>query len=495
MKTLEGIAGIPGKVSGKAFVYERTLVASPDRAAQDLVAEINLLRASVERASADLTELETAVRQGPIPETAAIFRAILSVLEDDAFIGDAVHRIESDGDSALAAIAGSSERFAEIFSRIDDPVHRQQAGAFYEASMIVSRLLAGKPTSPWPELPGDSVVIARNLTLLEMATAPTDRMAGIILAEGAGESALLDLARRLGLPIGLGFGSALEGLRTGDKVTLEVSEKAIVWVGCGDGSEKSCGESDGLGANGGAIDDANGDVTPKSAKGDPHSPVTTSDGRTIMVRVEAPWGSSWPSTPAETVWILPPDFDPDQANLPRLRPGYGPHLVLSIGDEVNLTARSRRFPSGYRIGAVVERPGLAAAADLVARQADFLYLNPGVLGRACGGILHPGTLRLIQHVVRSASKAGTPVQIGGEAAADPILLPLWLGLEITEWSLPEQALRDFRAHIRIIPWAWAREVGVAALRLSKAEDIGKYLEDAIGSRKSLRGLLRSSSGS
>jgi hypothetical protein len=339
----------------------------------------------------------------------------------------------------------------------------------------------------------------------------------------------LDLAWRLGLPIGLGFGNSLEGLQTGDQVILDVSDKALVRAGDGFGTEDTCAAAGGHETSDSAVDaadwlggtangaaDGQGAAGPTSSgdntayptdhagqrpsKGHPIPPVATADGRAIMVRTEVPWRPSLaeaasPGSRTESVWLLPPDFDPEQAELPKFKPGHGPHVVLSIGDEVNLFARTRRFPSGYRIGAAIERPSLAAAADLVARQADFLYLNPGALGRACGGILHPGTLRLIQHVVRSARKAGTPVQIGGEAAADPLLLPLWLGLEITEWSLPEQALSDFRAHVRVIPWAWAREVGAAALRLSKVEDIGRYLEDAIGSRKSLRGLIRSSSGS
>lgn len=478
--TLEGIAGIPGKAAGKAYVYERTLVASSDRAPGDRVAEINLLRGTIERAMTDLLALEAAVRRGPAPEAAAIFQALHSVLEDDAFVGDAIQRIETEGESASSAIAATAEKFSGIFSQTDDPLHRGRAEEFHEASMMVSRLLAGKPTSPWPDLPEESVVIARDLTLMELAAAPRDRLVGIVLAGGSGESAVLDLARRLGLPVGLGFGSSLEGIRTGDQVTLEVSSKAVLVIG----------SSDNPGSTGA------GEV--RSVRDPTHGSLATFDGNPIIFRIEAPWGV-FPSASNETVWLLPPDFDPDRAgsraDLPRWTAGQAPRLVLSPGDDVNLAPLIARFPSGYHIGIAVERPGLAAAADLLAKRADFLHLNPGALGRACGGVLHPGNLRLIQHVVRCARKVRTPVQIGGEAALDPILLPLWLGLEITEWSLPEQAARDFCAHIRAIPLAWARRIGTEALRLSKAEDIARYLEESIASRKTLRVLLRSSSGS
>jgi len=93
------------------------------------------------------------------------------------------------------------------------------------------------------------------------------------------------------------------------------------------------------------------------------------------------------------------------------------------------------------VGAMVEVPSAALGAAALARAADFLSVgsndltqyvmaadraNPAVAEYA--SVLHPAVLRLIRGVVEAADQHDTPVSLCGDMAADPIGLPVALGL-------------------------------------------------------------------
>ena len=113
------------------------------------------------------------------------------------------------------------------------------------------------------------------------------------------------------------------------------------------------------------------------------------------------------------------------------------------------------------LGAMIETPGAAMTADLLAREVDFLSLgtndliqyalavdrgNPSVA--ALYEPLHPGVLRMLRFVVRAGKAAGIPVSLCGEMASVPDLIPILLGLGLRELSCPPRAVPRVREAIR-----------------------------------------------
>lgn len=78
--------------------------------------------------------------------------------------------------------------------------------------------------------------------------------------------------------------------------------------------------------------------------------------------------------------------------------------------------------------------------------------------------LHPGALHLLAAVVRRA-----PVAIGGQAAYDPTLLPLWWGMGVRAWFDPPEDAPD-----RVDPGR-AREAWKAAAQCRTAPDLRSVL--------------------
>jgi phosphotransferase system enzyme I (PtsI) len=144
------------------------------------------------------------------------------------------------------------------------------------------------------------------------------------------------------------------------------------------------------------------------------------------------------------------------------------------------------------IGAMVEVPAAALAADLLAPEVDFLTIGTNDLIQYCLAVdrtddrvsgfyepLHPSVLRLIRLVRRAAARRRIPVSLCGEMASDPALLGLLIGLGLTDFSMTPAAIPMAQDAIRNLSAARARTLAGLALTLATAQEIEKFLFDSL----------------
>ncbi len=107
-----------------------------------------------------------------------------------------------------------------------------------------------------------------------------------------------------------------------------------------------------------------------------------------------------------------------------------------------LRRRGVRLPEALPpLGAMIEVPGAALAADALAGEADFFAIGTNDLIQYTLAIdrtdeqvahlynpLHPAVLRLIQFAVEAAARRRIPIGVCGEIAGDPRYAALLLGL-------------------------------------------------------------------
>ncbi|HEY8589405.1 MAG TPA: phosphoenolpyruvate--protein phosphotransferase, partial [Naasia sp.] len=111
-------------------------------------------------------------------------------------------------------------------------------------------------------------------------------------------------------------------------------------------------------------------------------------------------------------------------------------------------------------GVMVEVPSAALLADRVLAEADFASIGTNDLtqytmaaDRLLGSVAalqdpwHPAVLRLIREIGRAGAALGKPVGICGEAAADPLLAVVLVGLGATSLSMSPSAIADVRAEL------------------------------------------------
>jgi phosphoenolpyruvate-protein kinase (PTS system EI component) len=75
----------------------------------------------------------------------------------------------------------------------------------------------------------------------------------------------------------------------------------------------------------------------------------------------------------------------------------------------------------------------------------------------------PRVLAAIAHTVQAGHAAGIPVEVCGEAAADPALVPTLIGLGVDELSAGAARVGDLRAQIRAISFDACRAGAGTAL--------------------------------
>ncbi|MFQ5984032.1 MAG: phosphoenolpyruvate--protein phosphotransferase [Alphaproteobacteria bacterium] len=126
--------------------------------------------------------------------------------------------------------------------------------------------------------------------------------------------------------------------------------------------------------------------------------------------------------------------------------------------------RRRRVPIAEPlppVGAMIEIPGAALAADSLARVCDFLSIGTNDLTMYTLAIdrgdeqvahlydpLHPAVLRLIQFTAEAAFRAEIPVNVCGEMAGDPRYTALLLGLGLRELSMAATNLPRVKQRLR-----------------------------------------------
>jgi phosphotransferase system enzyme I (PtsI) len=145
-----------------------------------------------------------------------------------------------------------------------------------------------------------------------------------------------------------------------------------------------------------------------------------------------------------------------------------------------------------KVGAMIEVPSAAIAADLLAPEVDFFTIGTNDLIQYTLAVdrtddrlsdlyepLHPAVLRLIRIARRAAARYRIPISLCGEMASDPALVGLLVGLGLTEFSMTPAAIPIVRQVVQELNAAEARRLAGRVLRLPTAAQIEQYLFDAL----------------
>jgi phosphotransferase system enzyme I (PtsI) len=142
------------------------------------------------------------------------------------------------------------------------------------------------------------------------------------------------------------------------------------------------------------------------------------------------------------------------------------------------------FDENIEIGAMVEIPSAAIAADMLARHVKFFSIGTNDLIQYSLAVdrlneriahlyepTHPAVLRLIKWTADAAARNGIWCGVCGEMAGDPLLTPLLLGLGVTELSMAPPLLPQVKYLIRRLKMEDAKELANFALNCESAREI------------------------
>lgn len=147
------------------------------------------------------------------------------------------------------------------------------------------------------------------------------------------------------------------------------------------------------------------------------------------------------------------------------------------------------YKKDIAVGVMMETPAAAWMADAFAKEAAFFSIGTNDLtqytmtvdrGNANVAYLYstydPAVLRCIHHIIATGRKAGIPVGMCGEAAADPKLVPLWISYGLTEFSVSATSVLSTRNVIRKWTKAEADQLARQVEELVTEQEVVKVLE-------------------
>jgi phosphoenolpyruvate-protein kinase (PTS system EI component) len=149
--------------------------------------------------------------------------------------------------------------------------------------------------------------------------------------------------------------------------------------------------------------------------------------------------------------------------------GSGSHLRLlvpMVGCAEQMRVVRRLVDSDVQVGAMIETPQAAAAADDIARESDFLSLGTNDLTQLILGldreqsrkapVMDVRVLQAIAGTMRAAREANIVVDVCGEAASDPTAMKAMIGFGADELSVAPARVGQVKEWVRTLDYERCR---------------------------------------
>ncbi|KRP62438.1 phosphoenolpyruvate--protein phosphotransferase [Pseudomonas trivialis] len=142
-----------------------------------------------------------------------------------------------------------------------------------------------------------------------------------------------------------------------------------------------------------------------------------------------------------------------------------------------------------QLGIMIEVPSAALLAPVLAKEVDFFSVgtndltqytlaidrgHPTLSAQADG--LHPAVLQLIDITVRAAHAHGKWVGVCGELAADPLAVPVLVGLGVDELSVSARSIPEVKARVREFSLSEAQSLAQKSLAVGSPAEVRALVE-------------------
>lgn len=166
----------------------------------------------------------------------------------------------------------------------------------------------------------------------------------------------------------------------------------------------------------------------------------------------------------------------------------------ALVEELKAQLRSEgvAFDENIKVGIMTETAASGIIADLLAAESDFFSIGTNDLtgytmaaDRGNSDVsylysaLQPSVLRMIKSIIEAGRNKGIPVGMCGEAAADPMMIPLLISFGLTEFSVSAPSVLRVRKCISTWTKEKADEVAAKVMTLATQQEVKDYLSTVV----------------
>lgn len=163
-------------------------------------------------------------------------------------------------------------------------------------------------------------------------------------------------------------------------------------------------------------------------------------------------------------------------------------LIHEIMDE--LEQEGIPYNKDIQVGIMVETAAASLMADVFAREVDFFSIGTNDLTQYTMSVdrgndkvsylystFNPAVLRSIRHIIECGRKEGIMVGMCGEAASDPLMIPLLVAFGLNEFSMSASAVLKARKMITECDSRKLQEMADKAMSFVTASEIESFMRE------------------
>lgn len=150
------------------------------------------------------------------------------------------------------------------------------------------------------------------------------------------------------------------------------------------------------------------------------------------------------------------------------------------------------YKKDIQVGIMVETAAASLIADLFAKEVDFFSIGTNDLTQYTMSVdrgnkkvsylystFNPAVLRSIRHIIACAREQGIMVGMCGEAASDPMMIPLLLAFGLNEFSMSASAILRTRKLITGYDTKELQKVAEKAMSFATAGEVEQYMKEFV----------------
>ena len=229
--TLKGTPVAPGLALGVVHRKDYDLLTAPPQRVplEQVERELNRFHKALSDSRRQIEQLKTRLT-GKVPaEHVRILDTHLAYLKDSVFLSDVENLILNEQMGLESSIGKVVADFDRIFRLVQSETLRERAVDLRDVGIRVLRNLGkGSAEETRPEKsPDEYVLVARELSIVDMFNLANEHVMGIVTEEGGLTSHAAILARSMRIPTLTGVAGLLDKVREGDFVILDATEGLV----------------------------------------------------------------------------------------------------------------------------------------------------------------------------------------------------------------------------------------------------------------------------
>ena len=163
-------------------------------------------------------------------------------------------------------------------------------------------------------------------------------------------------------------------------------------------------------------------------------------------------------------------------------------MIEEVKAELDL--KGIAYKRDIQVGIMVETAAASLMADAFAKEVDFFSIGTNDLTQYTMSVdrgndkvsylyspLNPAVLRSIRHIIQCGRKEGIMVGMCGEAASDPLMIPLLLAFGLNEFSMSASAVLNARKLITGYSIAELQSIADQAMSFVTAGEVEAYMRE------------------